>query len=250
MSAEIPLKLFTLAVFGLFAVTSNNAQEPGGKITEVVDSNPKPCLVVTGGVKSPTRFELRRPVRLAEALFFAGGLTESADGLVQVVHSSTRCFQSESRYPTEKDFPAPMKPETFQISALMRGEDKANPLLNAGDVVIVNEFSPVFVVGNVKQQREITLRQGLTLTKAIELAGGLLANSRTNGVRVYRMQNGKIGAADMTIDLNAIKKGRLPDLPLQPYDIIEIRNKKARPPHPGGPVLGVAPPGLAAGIIE
>ena len=249
MSAEIPLKLFTLAVLGFFAATSSYSQESARKIAEVADSNLKPCLVVTGGVKTPTRFELRRPVRLAEALFFAGGLTESADGFIQVVHTNTTCFQSELRYPTEKDFGAAVKRETFELSALMRGQEKANPLLNAGDVVMVTELSPVFVVGNVKQQKEIAFREGLTLTKAIELAGGVMPNTRTKGIHIYRAKDGKIGAEDLRFDLDAIKKGRIPDLALQPYDIIDVPKKKGH----GGTLRDMLRPTgfeLAAGIIE
>lgn len=248
MISKLPSKLFTLAALGLFAATSSYGQESARKIAEVAESNLKPCLVVTGGIKTPTRFELRRPVRLAEALFFAGGVTDGIADFIEVVHTNTACFQSELRYPTEKDFPVPVKRETFELSALMRGAQKANPFLNPGDVVIV-PVSPVFVVGNVKGPKAIDLKRGLTLTQAIELAGGVLENTRTNRIHVYRAENGKIGAIHLRFDLNDIKKRRIPDLALLAYDIVEIPSKKGH----GRNLDDILRPlsfKLVAGIIE
>jgi SLBB domain-containing protein len=246
MLRKLAVIFFAVALTVLLGAFSIRAQGPANKTSVGDDSNVKPCMVVDGAVKSPTRFELRRQVRLAEALFFAGGLTEAADGSIMVVHSGRECFQYRGRYQNAKDFTMPVKLESFEVAALMRGEEKANPVLNPGDVVIVSEFPPVFVTGNVKHQKEIILKESLTLTQAIELAGGVLPDA-AKWIFVYRAIGDKIGAEQLRYELKKIKKLGVADLPLRPYDIIEVSSKRGH--GYGIPIFGVSRQ-LAVGIIR
>ena len=86
---------------------------------------------------------------------------------------------------------------------------------------------PVYITGNVKQPQKIIWREGLTLTQALALSGGVLPKTRTNSIRVYRKKNDRIGAEEIKIDLKAIKKHRTADVILQPYDIINVPRKGA-----------------------
>src|SRR5438477_612380 len=73
---------------------------------------------VTGEVRNPTRIKLSRRVRLLEALAFAGGVREGAKGGVRVEHISGEV-------------------DMYRLDDLKRGDEKANPILRAGDVVAV-----------------------------------------------------------------------------------------------------------------
>jgi len=52
----------------------------------IKDYQSKPVMVI-GAVKEPGQFQMRRQVRLLELVSLAGGLTETADGRMQVKHS-------------------------------------------------------------------------------------------------------------------------------------------------------------------
>jgi protein involved in polysaccharide export with SLBB domain len=252
--AEITLKIaFALVLFVAIGVaaSSSQAQESSNQSPGPNVSGVQQCIVVYGAVRTPTRFEVRRPVRLAEALTIAGGLTDDADRTIEVIQTETQCFRSLSRLYSshipivdESYIRISGKTETYEISDLLRGDGQANPVLRPGDVVIVNDLPSIFVIGNVKKPRQISWKEGLTLTQAIELAGGVLPNT-LKYIHVYRAIGNRIGVEDLQYELRAIKKRRASDPVLQRYDIIDVARKDSH-----GDRLGSRWPKLSERIIE
>jgi protein involved in polysaccharide export with SLBB domain len=200
---------------GLLATTSALAQQPSNDTQLDNKSAVKPYVVVVfGAVPSPGRFQLLRPIRLSEILKLAGGLTWWADQTIQVIHSQT---------PTDTQTEAAPQPpsEVHRWDELSRGDEKSNPYLNPGDVVIVTEDLPIYVTGHVVQPGSLPLRHAITLGRAITMAGGPLGH-RTGLVRVYRTKSENSPRTVLTFDLQAIQKGRAEDPVLQSYDIIEV----------------------------
>ncbi len=239
---------FVIAGIGLSITVSNQAQQPATQSSQAGNSNAKPCIVVYGAVRSPARFELRREVRLAEALTMASGLTERIGETILVIHSGTQCFQGEPRHQIVTDVQTPAEVSAYEVSEVLRGVEKANPYLRAGDIVIANEIGAVYVTGNVKNPQMIFRKEPLTLMQALKLSGGALPNSRTNKVHIYRAKEGRLGAEDIMVDLNAAKKHRAKDPILQPYDIIDVP-----PKHGHGrpdPFFSLQSPKLASRIIQ
>lgn len=221
------------------ATVGAQAQQPP---TAESKSTIKPCIVVLG-VRTPTRFEIRRDVRLLEVLLLAGGLTEHTQGTVEVVHTDSPCFESDSWPPRREQGSR----DTYKVSEVLRAEASANPYLRSGDVVSAVEFDPIFVIGNVRTQREIVLKEQLTLTKAIAMAGGIRSEDWSGWVWIYRMKDGKVGTERLRYDLRAIEKGRIPDPILQPYDIVDVPRKSGH----GDVLIGKGqPPKLPTRIIE
>ncbi|HEY0727028.1 MAG TPA: SLBB domain-containing protein, partial [Pyrinomonadaceae bacterium] len=111
---------------------------------------------------------------------------------------------------------------TFKLSEVLAGKPEANPYLEAGDIVTVPEADQVYVVGNVFMPLTIPLREPITLTRAIAMAGGLKQDTRKDKIRVLRQEPGTSVRKEITVDLYAIEKKRSEDLALAPNDIIDV----------------------------
>lgn len=212
-------------------------------------------VAVIGAVNQPGRFQLQRRVRLLELLTFAGGPAERAGRSVQIIHASQTnlCAQpDEVTAPsgdginaTPVDVPASGEgestsvaassptPETgrdaavgeesltsFSLRDVMRGDVRANPDVRPGDIVTIPDADQVFVVGNVLKPSTLTLRETLTVSQAVAMAGGLLPDSRTERVRVVRQTAD--GKTEIFVDLKAVEKRRAEDVALQANDIVDV----------------------------
>ena len=63
--------------------------------------------------------------------------------------------------------------DNYKLGDVLQGKPEANPYLEAGDIVTLPEADQVYVVGNVFMPLTIPLREPVTLTRAIAMAGGL-----------------------------------------------------------------------------
>jgi len=206
-----------IIAIGLSAAFGIRAQQLRTDTSAGNESNAKPCIVapcvvVFGAVRAPARLELRRPVRLAEVFAMAGGLTNRASGTVKVTHA-------DSDSPTYR----------YVLSEVLRRDETANPYVEAGDMIYVTELDPIYVIGTVLSQREIYPKDPMTLTQAINLAGGARRNAQISRVVIYRHERGF--GFSIRADLVAIGKHQADDPILQPYDIVEV-------PPPGPPKVG------------
>lgn len=103
------------------------------------------------------------------------------------------------------------------------GLGSSDPYIRPGDIVIVTEGLPVYVMGAVMAPHEIVLKDRLTLATALAMAGGLQKLAKSNEIHIYRHREGKMGQDHLTFNYDAIKKGTAQDVLLQAYDIIDVR---------------------------
>jgi protein involved in polysaccharide export with SLBB domain len=68
----------------------------------------------------------------------------------------------------------------------------------------------------------ISLREPITLTRAIAMAGGLKQDTKKDKIRVLRQEPGTTVRKEITVDLSAIEKKSSEDLALAPNDIIDV----------------------------
>jgi len=174
-------------------------------------------VAVIGAVNDQSRFELQRRVRLLELLTYAKGPSPRAGQTVNVVHStaSSPCKQ-EDETDTSSVF------SSYKLSDVLAGDPKSNPYLEPGDIVTIPEADQVYVVGNVFMPLTISLREPITLTRAIAMAGGLKQDTRKDKIRILRQEPGTPIRKEITVDLYAIEKKRSEDLALAPNDIIDV----------------------------
>jgi polysaccharide export outer membrane protein len=174
-------------------------------------------VAIIGAVNEQSRFELQRRVRLLELLTYAKGPSTRAGQTINIVHSTaaTPCKQTD-----ETDTSAAFS--SYKLSDVLLGDPKSNPYLESGDIVTLPEADQVYVVGNVFMPLTISLKEPITLTRAIAMAGGLKQDTRKDKIRVLRQEPGTTIRKEITVDLSAIEKKRSEDLALVPNDIIDV----------------------------
>lgn len=182
----------------------------------IKEYNSQPVAVI-GEVRLPSRFQLTRRVRLLELLTFAGGLTDKAGRTVQVVHTGSvaPCDAAVENVSTNGL-------DNYKVSETLRGDELANPFIQPGDVVQVNEAELVFVVGNVIKPSAIPLKEPISVTRAIAMAGGTMPDTKKDHVRIIRQTPGTTEKNVIVVDLNAIDKRQSEDVVLLAGDIVDV----------------------------
>jgi polysaccharide export outer membrane protein len=174
-------------------------------------------VAIIGAVNDQSRFELQRRVRLLELLTYAKGPTARAGQTINIVHSTqaSLCNRSGS-----EDFAEAFS--SYKLSDTLQGNPKANPYLEPGDIVTLPEADQVYVVGNVYTPLTIPLKEPITLSRAIAMAGGVRQDSKRDKIRVVRQEPGSATKKEMIVDLSAIEKKQAEDIALLPNDIIDV----------------------------
>src|SRR5215213_4423151 len=174
-------------------------------------------VAIIGAVNDQSRFELQRRVRLLELLTYAKGPSTKAGQTINIVHSTNTspCKQAD-----ESDDSTAFS--SYKLNEVLQGDPKSNPYLEAGDIVTIPEADQVYVVGNVFMPLTIALKEPITLTRAIAMAGGLKQDTKKDKIRVLRQEPGTTIRKEITVDLSAIEKKSSEDLALAPNDIVDV----------------------------
>jgi polysaccharide biosynthesis/export protein len=180
-------------------------------------------VAILGAVNDQSRFELQRPVTLLELLTYAKGPTAKAGQTINIVHSpqALACKGDEN-----VDVAAAF--ESYKLSDTLQGDPKANPILEAGDIVTLPDADQIYVVGNVYTPLTIPLREPITLSQAVAMAGGTKQDTKKEKVRILRQQPGSSTKEEMIVDLTAIEKKKADDVTLQPNDIVDVPTSGAK----------------------
>lgn len=186
-------------------------------------------VAVIGAVQQPSRFQLQRRVRLLEMLSFVGGPNEKAGRTVQVVHTGPPAFCDTPTVDATAVADTEPEPEEvaktveyYKLSDMLEGRPEANPVIRPGDIINIAEAEQIYVVGNVLRPMPIVLREPLTLTRAIAMAGGILPDTKKDKVRVVRQLPGSVTKTEVVVDLKAIEKKQVDDIILQANDIVDV----------------------------
>jgi polysaccharide export outer membrane protein len=219
----------------------------------ILERRSRPPAVIFGAVRAPTRVQMMRRVRLHELLALSGGITGGASGTIQIMHTEPEmCPEAEDiaeqlATANQKAGPDPKAAavvpnaatpdigqlEVYQINTIKTGGVGLNtvsggglgadPFIRPGDIVIVTEGLPIYITGAVMQPGAVTLKDQMTLLRAIAMVGGIQRLAKGSQIHIYRQKEGKVGQDDLKINYDAIKSGKQPDILLQAYDIIDVR---------------------------
>jgi len=173
-------------------------------------------ISVAGAVKNPITFQTVHPLPLLEALTRAGGLDNEAGGEILI-----------SKRPATYGEPVTVR----KISArklLDEADPAANVMLEGGEEIRVPANPRVFVFGNVRSPGgfPVPYNSHLTVLKALSLAGGLNPSTRDEAFIVRRDEFGNEQIP--TIDLKRLINREIPDMNLQPGDILYVVENKRR----------------------
>ena len=194
----------------------------------VTDARSRPPAVVFGAVRSPSRVQMQRRVKLLDLLAASGGVTDAAGSDIQIFHTEPlMCPEPEdlAAMPVETFQPADATQvgyDLFSLRDLKDGKKEANPVIRPGDIVIVQEAQPVYITGAVRAPQGIYLKNGMQLKQAIAMVGGLNKEAKASSVVIWRRRKGQAEPEKMVVNYNDIKKEKAKDIELQPYDIVDV----------------------------
>ncbi|MCS6924032.1 MAG: SLBB domain-containing protein, partial [Fimbriimonadales bacterium] len=173
-------------------------------------------VLVLGAVRSPGSFDHSEAKTLIQALGKAGGTLPEADtSRIQI----RRANQAE---------PLSVNLNTLQGDVeLQPGDQVTVPFRSVRQFVVVR--------GGVNRPGIINYAENMTLTQAIEAAGGPKTNARLERVQILRpTERGR--QQRITVNLLEVAKGTRPDETLQPGDTVEVPEPAQRRTSPEEPL--------------
>lgn len=200
------------------ALQSSQLQQATVMIERIAgrDVETGPLIYLNGEFKNPRPYRI--PVgtspTLVSVVLSSGGVTERADlTRVRVMRMTANKGVTE----------------IVNLQKILEGGGLSSDMtLSEGDVVTIPVGNPnlVYVMGNVKTQGSIHLgaEERLTAYGAILQSGGFARFANLKDTHVLRaMPDGT--KAKLPVNVQAIQRGQVPDLVLQPNDIIVVPEK-------------------------
>jgi polysaccharide export outer membrane protein len=180
-------------------------------------------VALIGAVQEQGRYQMQRRLRLLELLSFAKGPTDRAGQTINIVRGprTDLCGTNGESVAEEGGF------ISLNLNDTLRGEEKSNPYVQSGDVITIPEAQQVYVVGNVYSPKPLPLKEPISVSRAIAMAGGPLRDSKTDRIHIVRqLPNGE--KSEIYVNLNAIARKRAEDVMLQPNDIVEVQESTGK----------------------
>lgn len=189
----------------------------------ITERNSRQPVTVFGAVRAPARLPMMRQLRLSEIMTASGGFTDRASGTIQVLHTEPLMCpgpgeEAEGRAIDGANIPL----SVVKIADLKSGKSQANLLIRPGDYIIVTEAEPVYITGRVLSPQSVYARDGLTLSTALAMVGGVLKEAKVNEVLIHRMKPGSNEREIIKVNLAGIKKGQKSDVQVEAFDWIEV----------------------------
>jgi polysaccharide biosynthesis/export protein len=176
------------------------------QVSVVVDAYATEFASVMGEVQKPGTYEIDTPHRVVDVLAMAGGLTPLADRNITI-----------QRFGPEKQ-----KVDYYYSNA---GETALanDPMVYPGDSVIVSKVAVVYVLGDVFRPGGYPINTNnskMTVLEAIALAGYANHSAAVGKSRLVRET--PRGVQEMNLPVNAMQKGKMPDVALLPDDVVYV----------------------------
>jgi len=163
-------------------------------------------VTVLGEVQKPGVYPLLGTRTLFDAISAAQGTTLTAGDKVSVIHRDR-----------------PQHPETVKLSYDAKDSQQSNVRVFPGDTIVVQKAGIVYVVGDVKKPSGIVMANpNLTILQAIALAEGTNPNAALDKAAIVRRTAD--GQTKIPLQLKKMLAAEVPDIRLEPNDIIFIPN--------------------------
>jgi polysaccharide biosynthesis/export protein len=172
-------------------------------------------VFVAGEVTKPGRKVLQAGGRLIDALMDAGGFSAGASGevLVQRRDGTFEDGTTTRRYRFRNDGPSAEERQNLSLA------------LRPGDVITARTRQWVKVSGEVERPGRYQLDEDMTVTKALEAAGGLTRFGNPK-VSLERANPTDGEPKRLEVDTRAVRSGETPDPTLRPDDALSVRSRK------------------------
>jgi polysaccharide biosynthesis/export protein len=167
-------------------------------------------VILQGLFRRPGVLDLQGRTTLMEVIAMGGGLEEKADqNNVKLIRSKA----ASNTATADKTF-------VFDLEAI-RKSTVPDPILEAGDTVVVEEAPPVTVEGEVLRPGIFYPRNRTTLMQLISQSGGLSEMADSSQVKIYSF-DAKGEKVTATYDMDKIRDGKQADPVVHPGNIIVV----------------------------
>jgi len=177
-------------------------------------------VAVIGSVERPGLYPLTRPrATLADMIWAAGGPAKEAG---RVVEFAPAADSAPSRAAEAAPASAPIRVDVeLLLHAPVDHGQGINARVRPGDVITVSPAGSVLVDGWVQKPGSYPVTRGLTLSGAIAAAGGdMFASDRRHAAVKRTLGPGE--ERSFTVDLEAVREGRAPDVPITDGDVVRV----------------------------
>jgi len=164
-------------------------------------------VTIIGEVRTPGKYVLRRNMRVIDVLAEAGGASKEAGSQILITR------QSEDG--------APRQIVVDRDRLLSQNNQDSNILLQHGDILAVGEKEVFYIRGEVNKPGAYLLESGMTVLKAISLAGGFTQFANRKQVDVLRAGGSGVQSKSR-VNVKAIEDGKKEDPPIRPNDTIIV----------------------------
>jgi len=144
-------------------------------------------VYVLGQVRSPGTYSLDKETSLIEIISRAGGVSDNAGWIIEVVRPLTRS-------PDKPITPEEAKKEDIirvDVEGLLGGRPQDNIRIEGGDTIFVPKAAYYFIFGQVKAPGSYKLRRDTTVLKAVILAGGFTDKASKRRIKIRRKEGEK-----------------------------------------------------------
>lgn len=187
---------------------------------------------ILGQVHTPGTYSITTPQTILKILSLAGGLTDSADRNVTVKRKSGE----QLRYYVSNN-------SDQALSDVV--------MVHPGDTILVARAPMVYVMGDVGRPGGYVIAtndQRLSVMQVIAMAGSASKTAVQSHVRLIRTT--EHGEVESTVHLDAIQKGKQPDMMLQPDDILYVPFSWMKNVAIGSSSIGAATAGAAIYLVH
>lgn len=244
----------TMPLVGVVKVAGLTPQQIERRLQELYDANylvnPQVTVAVkefrhqrvsiTGAVAKPGSYEIIGPRTLLEVLSLAGGFVNQgypsgggpqAGDVIHVIrpHRASESGQTgKVQSAASRSFDPQTETIVIDLHRLVSGkEPQLNIRIRNGDVIHVPFAGTAYVLGGVRKPGGIPVKENITVSQAVAMAGGVDPILGTNRITVMRFDDqGK--PQSINLNLGNIMANTEPDLPLQNNDVVMVRESPVK----------------------
>lgn len=169
-------------------------------------------VYVLGEVNSPGAYQLQGNLSLINILVQAGGATDQAGNLVQIIHATGGRAGSGPVLAADGD------PEV-EVTEVSLDDIRTGRLtqvtLRDGDTINVPRAATFYVTGEVQSPGNYVWMPGMTVRQAVALAGGYTNRGSTRGIKILRLVDDE--TAEIDVDQ---------DDPVLANDTVQVRRRR------------------------
>lgn len=182
----------------------------GPHVSIFVDESASQAITVLGEIAHPGAYPAIGERHLFDMISAAGGLGDKAGRLVTIEHHGD-----------------PAQKVNLELSSNLAEDTQNNVEVYPGDTIIVSRAGIVYVVGDVNHPSGFLIEDdGLSVLKALALAGGSTRTSALNKTRILRRT--PTGIQEIPIELKKVLYAKAPDMALVKGDVLFIPGSGAK----------------------